>query len=717
MKKILCVLLVLALAFGTMPVFAADTAGLENAIATVKTRIEIPAELSDFSSSVQTNESGVNVYDLQWSTAEGSEPQKRLEAEIDSYGSIIRYNYYVFENSYSERASLPKLSKDEIIGAAYAHFSRLNPDLAPEFSPEGEILHGYGVNSSSATVRFYRYVNGIEFQNNYADITLGSDTAELIQLTANLIYVQNIPAPDNIIPPERAAEKFSGLSPMTAKYITKYGKGVQQDSAVLVYQPKDAGLMINAFTGEEFKFSDCGYNEGGQLYAEANEAALSTADSSAVGFTPEELANLEQVEGLKSEQEVRAIVEGMTELPIEDKEFSGCSYNSRRSSKGGYEYTADLSYSLSEVRGGKSVNENIFVSLDAATGALIEVRAYDNINDGAAKPALTEAQALDAAKAFAAKYAPDEYAKADADVEASSEIAPECEYYGDYIFYLYRTENGFDYPENYIYISVDKTSGKIKQFSKEWNEDISFESPSGILTPDEAFAALSNECGIEPRYVSDTADGKTYTANLVYALPYGKTSIVSAKTGALLDYDGSEYNKEQEEKTADDISGHYAETAISVLLGRGVLSLPDGETGFRPDDVITQGELLEFVSALEGERYPYIADISVEVLYRYASGRGIIKNGETQNAEQPCTREDGVKYIIRALGYEQIAQMSDIFVTGFADSADITPGMEGYVAIAKGFGIVGGNPDNTFAPKAPLTRADAAIMLYNYLSK
>lgn len=716
MKKILCLILVAVLSLAALPVFAADTAGLENAIATVKSRIEIPPELSDFSSNVQTNDSGVNVYDLQWSTVEGSEPQKRLETEIDSYGSIIRYNYYVFENSYSEKASLPKLSKDELIDAAYAHLSRLNPDLAPEFSPEGEILHGYGVNSPSATVRFDRYVNGIEFQNNYADVTLGSDTAELVQLTMNLIYAQSIPAPENIITPEQAAEKFTELSPMTAKYITKYAQGEDENAAILVYQPKDTGLMINAFTGEEFKLSTYGYNAGGQLYGDASEAALSTADSSAVGFTPEELANLEQVEGLKSEEEIRAIVESMTELPIENKEFSKCSYNSRRSSEGGYEYTANLTYTLSEVRGDMSVREDTFVSLDAKTGELIEVQTYDNINDGAAKPALTEAQALDAAKAFAAKYAPNQYTKVNTDVEASGEIAPEWEYYRDYSFYLYRTENGFDYSENYIYIAVDKTGGKIKQFRKEWDDDIAFESPDGIISPDEAFAALSSECGIEPLYVADSSDGKTYTANLVYALPYGKTSIVSAKTGALLDYDGSEYKKEEEAKAADDISGHYAETAISVLLGSGVLSMPNGETSFRPDDVITQSELIEFVSALEGERYPYVTS-SAEVLYKYASGRGIIKDGEARNAEQPCTREDGVKYIIRALGYEEIALLTDIFVTGFADSADITPGMEGYVALAKGYGIVGGNPDNTFAPKLPLTRADAALMIYNYLSE
>ena len=122
------------------------------------------------------------------------------------------------------------------------------------------------------------------------------------------------------------------------------------------------------------------------------------------------------------------------------------------------------------------------------------------------------------------------------------------------------------------------------------------------------------------------------------------------------------------------------------------------------------------MAALEGERYP-ITPYYASGLYKYVSARGIIKSGEAQDENLPCIREDGPKYIIRALGYEDIAQMTDIFAAGFSDSADITPGMEGYIALAKGFGIIGGNPDSTFAPKEPLTRADAAIMIYNYLTK
>ncbi len=719
MKKIVCLVLSALLAISVMPVFAADSAGLEAAITTAKSRIDIPAELSEFSSSVSAESGGITSYRLQWETAEGAETQKRIETTVDGFGNILLYNYSVFGNYYTDKASLPKLSESEVIAAAYSHLARLNPVLAPEFDQNGEILHGYDVNSTSATVRFKRYVNGLPFCGNYMDITLGKDTGELVQLTSSMTYAENIVSPDGIITPEQAAEKFKALSPMTAKYITKYGGADEDDAAVLAYEPKNSDEMIDAKTGEEFKQDVGGYQNAGAAYDTASGTFAAEAAAYGGGFTQSELVNMEQVEGLMSESEARAAVEAISELPLEGKEFSGCTFDylgGSRKDDGTLTYIANLTYSLSEVRGDMNVREDTFVSIDAKSGELLDISTFNNTNNGAEKPTITEARALETAKAFAAKYAADEYAKADSDIEASDSAAPESDYYRDYWFNFYRMENGYEYQDNKLGITVDKVSGKIKQFSKDWNDDIEFESPDGMISADEAFSALSEQRGIEARYAIRTDESGAKSAQIVYALPIGKASIVSAKSGKLLDYNGTEYKEDEAAASADDISGHYAETAISELLENGVISLPEGETSFRPNDVITQSELLAFVAALEGEHYP-ITPYYERGLYKYAAARGIIKSGEAQDENLPCIREDGPKYIIRALGYEEIAQMTDIFAAGFSDSADITPGMEGYIALAKGFGIVGGNPDSTFAPKEPLIRADAAIMIYNYLTK
>ena len=41
----------------------------------------------------------------------------------------------------------------------------------------------------------------------------------------------------------------------------------------------------------------------------------------------------------------------------------------------------------------------------------------------------------------------------------------------------------------------------------------------------------------------------------------------------------------------------------------------------------------------------------------------------------------------------------------------------GYVALAKGLGIVSGDAKGTFRPNAALTRREAAVMLYNLMSR
>ncbi len=726
--RLLCVILSILLVFTAVPVFAADSEGLEIAITTVKSRIEIPEELSEFSGSYSYY-LGHKTYRLNWESKEDGEKHRAIDISIDDLGNILSYSRI---GSDSKKASLPKLSEDQVISAAYGHMAKLNPDIASEFDSNGKIMYGYGVNSSYACVRFDRYINGLPFCNDSVSISVDNDTGELSDLYMGITYVDGISSPDGIIAPEQAAEKFKELSPMEAKYITKDTDEGEAPAAVLAYEPKYSDTMIDARTGEEYV---SGYEMTNSEYF-AGSAGGTTQDAAAAAtetgtFTPSELANLEQIEGLLSETEVRNIAESMTEIPLDGKEFTSCKYFSRRGADGENKYTADLTYSLTETRGETSVREDTFVSLDAVTGALIEVRAFDNANNAAEKPAITEAQALEYAKAFADKYAHDEFMKSNPDLDMADEPVPleenpyrnsyavsddGTEYYYDYVYRFIRVENGFEYPDNDLYIKIDKTNGKVLNFSKNWDDDVTFESPEGMISADEAFEALREKAGINPRYVQKKAENGSISAEVVYSLSEDKPVAVSAVNGALLDYNGTEYKENEKAPIADDISGHYAEAAIEALLGIGVITLSEGETSFRPDEVITQGELLTFVAGLDAGPYSYVTE-STDELYKFAYGRGIMQSSDSRDENLPSIREDGVKYIIRSLGYEDIAKMTEIFNTGFADGADITPGMEGYVALAKGFGIIGGNPDNTFAPKAPLTRADAAIMIYNYLTK
>ncbi len=78
------------------------------------------------------------------------------------------------------------------------------------------------------------------------------------------------------------------------------------------------------------------------------------------------------------------------------------------------------------------------------------------------------------------------------------------------------------------------------------------------------------------------------------------------------------------------------------------------------------------------------------------------------------TKEEGIKYVIRALKYDKIADVSEIYKDLFKDTKDIDPKLKGYAAIAYGLNIVEGS-NGYLKPKAELKREDAANMIYNYL--
>jgi len=101
-------------------------------------------------------------------------------------------------------------------------------------------------------------------------------------------------------------------------------------------------------------------------------------------------------------------------------------------------------------------------------------------------------------------------------------------------------------------------------------------------------------------------------------------------------------------------------------------------------------------------------------MYKQLIRRGIVKEGE-KDPDAIITRENAVKFIIRVLNYEKVANIRGIFIVPFEDAEDIAPELEGYVAIAAGLKIVSGS-GGKFNPKKELTRAEAAVMIYNCLA-
>ena len=259
-----------------------------------------------------------------------------------------------------------------------------------------------------------------------------------------------------------------------------------------------------------------------------------------------------------------------------------------------------------------------------------------------------------------------------------------------------------------------------------FRSDVEFPSLDSAASLDKIYEIFFKDVGIELQYTTQSPDivyAKEIMLNLesekevklVYAVNSEKPSTLDAFTGVILDYNGKPY-KEEKPLEYTDILGHYAQDEIELLAQAGIgLEGPK----LKPNEKIKQKDFLLLISQVIGNGYAFYGkttltgDTETEDLYKLLMQEGIVKESE-KNPEASLTREDSVKFVIRALKYEKIAALSDIFNCTFKDKNKINPDLIGHVVLAKGLNIVSGHGDY-FRPKSELKKADALIIIYNYL--
>ena len=162
-----------------------------------------------------------------------------------------------------------------------------------------------------------------------------------------------------------------------------------------------------------------------------------------------------------------------------------------------------------------------------------------------------------------------------------------------------------------------------------------------------------------------------------------------------------------------DLAGHWAREEIETLAKYDV-----GYSGgaFRPDNALTQLDLIALLASTEGYLYDSDAEDGADQLYEYAYGLGLLSRAE-RNDSAVLTRTQTVRLILDAVGYGSVARLEGIFRTKFADDGSIPADCYGYVALGQGLRMVTGDSGGKFLPNAQATRAQAAVMLYNLMAR
>ena len=539
-------------------------------------------------------------------------------------------------------------------------------------------------------VNIDRVVNGIPFNSDAVRVFINNETGRVISMNAAWSRGAQAPDPGNAISKEDAEARYMERSGLELVYRDMDGK------AALVYQPYSDFAYIDAITGEKAERDEAWYGATAEL---AVMGDMSMGGGYAPLLTEREIQDIERYSELISPDDAEQNIRSIAGIDIEGLDRTNYKYTAITAENREGSYKISLTFA----RDGKSA----YATLDAETGELLYFYTR-----GAIRPASDEkiaaGRAQDAAWQFLSDNAPREVGDARLYAENSWEDG--------YTFAYHRYVNDVRHTSDAITIEVDPYTGNISRYNKNWDRDKVFESTENSISEQEAGIAVFEQAGLVMRYVDMSSyTDIQYDIRLVYQLDAAKPHYLRASDGKLIYASGEEYSGEggPVSKAVTDIAGHYGETAITALLDHHFISLEEGQEAFRPDDEITQKEMLGFVMSLKG----YMSDpvpLDVQRVYSYAKSAGIIKDSEI-DADAPVSRELAAKFIIRAIGYEDVAELSGIYNTGFSDAHEITAGYEGYVALAKGFGIVRGDGGNNFHPKDNVLRADAAIMIYNYL--
>ena len=668
MKKILCITLTILMVLSSFTALAKDN--MANVLAAVKTKIEIPAELTEFNSSVSTRKDETS-YRFNWHT---ENQEKSISVVATETGIITNYDYYNEEMYNRADKQLSSFSKADARLLAEDFLKKAVPEA---FTDKDTFVYDdttvdFSESGTFYSVNFNRETEGVEVigQTANVDILVRGENKAIVNMYSSFknIVLEDITDGKPYI--EHKEEAYKSVFPAQLMYVKK--KYTDKEYS-LVYRIKDGYGYISAYTGEKMTpFSD------GDLYLKNESVMDSTAGMGGSDFTPQELAELEKVNKLISVEDAVKFIkaESLFGVDKDSKVFSS------RYSKSDDKYSLEVSFETDENNGGRFV-------IDAQTKELKSFYSYNYTNDSTKEKQLSEKEIKAAEKVIDSvvkKYAGTDKLKKN-ESNANNEYVTQT---------FLRLENDIIVDGNGI--SVTYKDGKITSFSK-YFDDKEFASPEGIISNEDAYSKILTYYPIKLCYLNTGEEYKLcYTLDNVY----GYVEI-DAKTGEKKkDYTNAS-------TTHNDIENHWCRTAVEKLAEIGITL--EGES-FEPEKEITQLEMLRLFAA--AVKYTNFLNLDTEDLYETLEREGVVKSGERAD-NSPVLREDSFVYLVRLLGFERVAKSEEIFTTKFTDQNLISDGKLGYAAILSGLKVINGN-GGLVKPKDTLTRAEAVVMIYNLLT-
>ena len=717
---------------------------LEEIIKKVRPLIEVPEEFEEFSWDFNAGSYySLPTWSLGWTDGETGE----IFVRCDNEGRITSYSRYDYNKPYG--AFLPEKAPEEFTNIALDFAKKTSPHIADsEFKLSNVVTTS--LYNDTYTYRFTRYENGVIVPDNSLSVSVNHKTGVVenysLSYTADVTFNEKVP----VISEEKAKEILAENQNMVLSYSlkTEYDEEtgeIKERKAYLVYRPEKGYVSVDAYTGEVYierntwTVNETGKNMagsgGGILMDSMATESAKREESAEYELTEKELEQLGVLDSLITKDEAIAVVSENDMLFIDPKATAVTAHlnkdygatpvmvkNEDGTEKEEEQYVWNLTFNApyDEDKYGYSY---MYAVVDANDASLISFSAstpdhWYYTENKLAVPELkyTHEQAQETAFAFIQKMLPE---KSESVRLSSTHDNTPIKYlatadgkstpvYGVKNFNYTRVNEGIDFTYNRVNTAVDLITGKITSYSYTWYDDVVFESPKDVISPKDALMSLYSYEGFGlnyeinsdytyNKYLADRNSGKyidydalydteTYS-RVVYSCYNPGTTIIRALDGVMITGSGEEYKK-YEGYTYDDIEGHWAEETIRRFSYIGV-GFEGGS--FLPENEISDQELVEL----------------------FRSGRLYERDG-FKLSEGTVTRADAVKYIISALGYYKIACLENVFITDFADNTQLKSEDVGFIAIARGFGLIEGDA-NSFRPYDMITRAEALTLIENVI--
>jgi hypothetical protein len=703
----------------------------------VKNKLDIDDHYTNFYGSL-LDKSIREMWTLNWS-AEG----ESLNVSADGSGKIYYYSRYIdnadyrYSNDFAPK--FPSVTREQARTVAEAFLDKvLDNNESCDLSQTNPYDIAFDVESY-----YFNSVLKINDLDTPIDISIRVSSSDLSvsyfrrgdQYT---VYMDDIPSNVPVTSKEEAFGLLVGTVQMKLEYVPDHGGKDEPVKAVLRYLPISTGnYVVNAKTGELINITELLEDitrDGGLAGAGADMAVAENDATAQKSLTETELMGISKLEGVLNREELDSKAKQITEFGIDsDYVLNEVNYYLNTDTD---EVFAYLTYYKRVVPSEDSDDRNVSYSykrltLDAKSGDIVSLST--SYGGGDYSKIERDRDALQKkAEAFLQKYFNQHFVKTDLYEDTGYAIPyPELyyRYYPSESYVFSQKENGYFFPTNSLHISVNAETGTIDSFYKNWNENVVFDLADGIISNDTACAAYAKAHETKLSYVAlpvqvdpshpDLIRYAELGYSYIYELILGYTNVtdkyiigVDAKTGEVISMDYRQTTKSFE---YDDIAGHYAEKQILKLAEHGV-----GYPGksFKPSEKLTQLDMVLLFLSADGYRIDTdgLTDEQINEVYNAAYSRNIIRKDE-KDSKKLMTRAEVLRAILRMSGYDKTADLKGIYKCNFSDASSIKEADFGYFAIAQGLGVIRGDSKGNANPYSTITRVEAALMLYNFMSR